>query len=341
MYSFTLLFLISFLGTLYVMPHSIRKLRENGYIAQDMYKNTITHIPTNAGMILIFTSLISISLQPLIARLSQYFFNFNQLTADFSETDLAFLLVICVYALYGLVDDLVDVGRILKLLLPITFAFPLISVLKPELITIPLLGNIYLEESLYHEITRGDIFRIVIIPIYVMVVANLVNMHSGYNGLQSGLSLIILTTLSIKSFFDGILNQILPLGSIMGSISVFYIYNRYPSKVFEGNIGSLFFGSVIGTVIVVQEFWFFGFFILIPHTLNFMLWLIWLYKMKFDPSNYLEPNGKHKKFGKVEENGTIKVPNMLTLKWIPNYYFPITERDSTQIMYLITIIFVS
>ena len=46
-----------------------------------------------------------------------------------SAIHLAFILVISIYSLYGLVDDLVDVGRILKkLTLPVVFAYPLVSV---------------------------------------------------------------------------------------------------------------------------------------------------------------------------------------------------------------------
>mgnify|MGYP001222363321 CR=1 FL=1 len=64
------------------------------------------------------------------------------------------------------------------------------------------------------------------------------------------------------------LDDVIHLGAFLGSMSVFFMFNRYPSKAFEGNIGSMFFGSIIGCVIVVQKFWWFGFFILIPHTIK-------------------------------------------------------------------------
>ena len=119
-----------------------------------------------------------------------------------------------------------------------------ISLIIPAKNEVESLETVLLEvknNNLIGEITRSDVFRITIIPIYVMVVSNLVNMHSGYNGLQSGLSSILIITLCIKSFLDGTLNHILPVGSILGAILAFYMFNRYPSKVFEGNIGSLFF----------------------------------------------------------------------------------------------------
>ena len=114
-----LIFIISFLGTYYVMPHSIRKLKENGYVVKDMYKHESTQIPTNAGTIVLFISFISIALIPLFIRIINLFTHSDSQITDLNETNLAFLLVVSIYAIYGLVDDLVDIGRISKLLLPI------------------------------------------------------------------------------------------------------------------------------------------------------------------------------------------------------------------------------
>ena len=119
----------------------------------------------------------------------------------------------------------------------------------------------------------------------------------------------------------------------------FWIFNKYPSRLFEGNIGSLLFGSIIGSIIVVQGYWWFGFFILIPHTFNLILWFLWLSLIQYNPQKYLESDGKHRKFGKVTKNNFIKVPNRLTLKWIPNYYFELTEPQSVYIIYAFTFVF--
>ena len=181
MYTFLLLLIVSFLGTRYALPHTIRKLKENRYLAKDRYKAGTPSLPTNAGMILIFAAFISISLVPLIVRFISQVLSIKFEVSDLSEDNLAFLLVISIYALYGLVDDLLDIGRLMKLILPITFAYPLISVVLPNEIWIPFNGMTSLEDNLIGEITRSDVFRITIIPIYVMVVSNLVNMHSGYN----------------------------------------------------------------------------------------------------------------------------------------------------------------
>ena len=331
--------IISFFGTYYVMPHSIRKLKESDYLAKDMYKLNTPLIPTNAGLIIMFTSIIAISINPLIIRIINISHESYDFNGDYSQTNLALLLVVLIYGIYGFVDDLVDIGRKLKVVFPIAFSFPLASVIYVDSINLGFLGNLNLSEEIINDVSFSDIFRITIVPIYVMVVANLVNMNSGYNGLQSGLSIIILSTISIKSFFDGKLEYILPVASFLGAFLAFWFFNIFPAKIFEGNIGSLLFGSVIGSSIVIQNYWWFGFFILIPHTFNFILWILWLVLMRVDPKSYLEENGLHRKFGTLSLEGTIIVPNRLTLKWIPNYYFKMTEFHSTLVLYILTSFF--
>ena len=333
------LLFLSFFGTLYVMPHSIRKLSSNGLVAKDMYKYNKPEIATNAGIILIFTSFISIALLPIFVLSIKYISLFEISVSNLTETNLALLVVVSIYGMYGLVDDLVDIGRKSKLLLPVVFGYPLISIVSPSFIWIPFIGDFDLSRPFYEEVEWNDVFRVTIIPVYIMVVSNLVNMHSGYNGMQSGLSIIIISTLLFKSFLDGKLESVIPVFSFLGSILAFWIYNKYPSKVFEGNIGSLMFGSLIGSVIVIQQYWWFGFFILLPHTFNFLLWIFWLIMMKRNPSKYLLSGGVHQKFGKVDKNGSINVPNMLTLKWIPTYLFNFNEKSSVLCLYSLTFLF--
>ena len=258
------LFLLSFVATIYVMPRSIRSLEKKEFIVLDMYKKTKTKIPTNGGLIVLFISFVSVALLPLVLRLGNLFDFFDNAISNYEyDKNSSILFVILIYALYGLIDDLVELGRKIKIFLPILFSIPLISVINPETVWLPIIGDVSLNSSIYFDITWNDLFRILVIPLYVMVVSNLVNMHSGYNGLQSGLSFILLLTIIIKSWFDGSLNSILVGCAFLGSILAFLIFNRYPAQVFEGNIGSQLFGSLIGCVIVIQNYWWFGFFILL------------------------------------------------------------------------------
>ncbi len=304
-----------------------------------MYKVDKKFLPTNAGLIIYLVALIVILILPLLSRII-FILSSIETGIFYDEHTISLLIVVSIFATYGLVDDIIDVGRILKVLFPIVFCLPLSYVISPESVEIPFLGTYNnLNSNAFFSITYNDIIRYIFIPIYVMVVSNLVNMHSGYNGLQTGLSIILLITLLIKSIHEDKFETISISMAFLGAMVGFLLYNFYPSKVFEGNIGSLLFGSLLGSLIVLHEFWFFWFFILIPHTCNFLLWLYWLIMMRVDKEHYLLEDGNHIKFGSISHDGNIDVPFPLTLKWIPNYYFRLNEIQSVLIMYIITTFF--
>jgi len=45
------------------------------------------------------------------------------------------------------------------------------------------------------------------------------------------------------------------------------------------------------------------------------------------------------KFGHVRDDGTLEVPNCLTLKWVLPYYHRVTEKQAVLAMYTLTILF--
>ena len=169
-----------------------------------------------------------------------------------------------------------------------------------------------------------------------MVVANLMNMHSGFNGLQSGLSLIILSALLIKSVHEGLEESIITLGALTGAMGAFWLFNRYPSKVFEGNIGALAVGAGIGSIIVVNGFIISGFIMLIPHTVNMLLYVYWRSMRILRPDDRRYGLGK---FGTLLADGSLDVRNPFTLKWVFPFYYKVKEREATWIMYGVTIVF--
>ena len=157
-------FLLSFFGTIYVIPHSSRKLIEQGHIAKDMYKKVKVDIPTNAGLILLFVTFISILVTPVLFRLISLIIGYEG-EMDYSNMNLVMILVVTIFALYGLIDDLVDVGRKLKVALPIFFTLPLVYSMSFNLINIPLFGEISFSEEIY-LFTVEDIFRFLVIPLF-------------------------------------------------------------------------------------------------------------------------------------------------------------------------------
>lgn len=285
----------------FFMPHFIKKLIENNIVAKDYYKSIPTVVADRGGIAILLIAMLSLSL--------------NSLFLKFTPTNYVVMIVVALFGLFGVLDDMINIGRTAKFLIMYYCSYPLIQYATYTAVTLPGLGTFDL----------GIIYLQLIVPTYVLVTSNLVNMHSGYNGLASGLSVIVLTSLLIKSVLIGDVVNIMPIAAITGATMGFYIYDRYPSRAFWGNVGSLTVGASIGAIIVIQDFIISGFIMLIPHTINFLMYVYWRYK-KYP----------HVKFGKDRGDGILEVPNPLTLKWVLPYYYNVTEKQATYAMFLLT-----
>lgn len=302
-------FLVSFITCFIVTEFLIKKFKgkvEKPYMAPDMYKKGKPKVPNLGGLGILFGVLAGLIVAQLLI------FDVKNL--------LIFYFIVIVYAVYTLTDDLINVGRKSKIFVLFFLALPI------ALLNIDTTFSFY-----FFDIDMGIFFTYVIAPVYLMVVANLVNMHSGFNGLQTGLSGILLITIAVKVITEhgwGSAHFVTP---ILGAVLAFWYFDRYPSKIFLGNIGSFTMGSAIGGLLILNNMEFFGFIILIPNIINFLM------------AVHCEMiRGYEKKaniFGKLRKNGTVEAPDYLTFKWVPAYYFMLTEKQLTYIMYFITIVF--
>ena len=298
-------FAIAFGVTVFVTPYIRRRLIEKNFVAPDYYKRGNPMKPTFGGIVILVGVMASLIIAQfyvesgeMIRIMVLYFIAFN-------------------FAILGLVDDLLDIPRPIKFFLPFFIAMP-IALLNID----PILNFGPINFKLYF------IYPFIISPIYVMVVANLINMHSGFNGLAGGLTTILVGAITIKAYVqygEQTLFYILP---ILGALAAFMLYNFHPTKLFMGNIGSMLMGSIVGALIIALNMEYFGFIIMIPHTINFLLFVYW---KVFDKPWV--------KYGTIDEEGILKVPNNLTLKWLAPYYYKMTELQATVICYGYTILF--
>jgi UDP-N-acetylglucosamine--dolichyl-phosphate N-acetylglucosaminephosphotransferase len=301
-------FLVPFLFMMFALPQIIPKLRVKGHYVRDMYKKTLTEVPNNGGLILLLVAIFSLSILTLF---------YGKVITPINFT---IIVVVVLFALYGLLDDMVNIGRPAKLILLYYCAYPLIPFITATVFFFPFIG----------EVDLSIFYLQIIIPTYVPVVANLINMHSGFNGLAPGLSLILLATLLLKTFVSGTIFHALFFICLTGALLAYFFFENYPARIFWGNIGALSVGAAIGALIVTQGFIISGFIMLIPHTVNFLMYVYWRLNQQKYPLA---------KFGRIREDGTIEVPNPLTLKWVLPYYFRMTEKQGAYAMYALTAVF--
>ena len=307
-----LIFLVTFFSSLWLVGYVIKKSKRKRHLCvKDMYKEKQPFIPSTGGIAIIAGLLVSLTITQLFV---------NEI--DLGKL-LIFYFIVLVYGIFGLLDDLVDLGRIMKIFAPYFMALPIALINTDTTLSL-----------IFVTLNIGLWFSYLIAPIYIMVVANLVNMHSGYNGLAGGVSIIVLFFIGIKSVIDGDVNNFYYLIPIFGALLAFMYYNKYPSQIFLGNAGSLLIGSAMGASLILFNMEIFGIIILIPHIINFLMWCVWVVLMKRYPNKY-----PHVKFADVRKDGTVNPPNALTVKYTLCKIFRLKENTAVWILYALTSIF--
>jgi UDP-N-acetylglucosamine--dolichyl-phosphate N-acetylglucosaminephosphotransferase len=301
-----LIFLVPFFLTLYFMPLFIRKAKKRRLVVKDMYKPGQPKLPNLGGLVMLASTFIG-----LVA--AQFFI-------PEVETFYIFYFIVFSFALYGLADDLLGfVKRNGKVLVLFIVALPIALITTDTNISL-----------VFFNVELGALYGLVFAPIYIMVVANLVNMYAGYNGLSLGLTLILMVFAAVKGLFLGQFVHVTYLLPLMGAMAAMMFFNFYPAKALLGNIGAFMMGAGVGGFLVLAGMEFFGVIILIPHIINLFLWIYWSLNMRRFP---------HIKFAEVNKDGTINPPNMLSMKFLVSRVFRVTEPQAVLICYSITIAF--
>lgn len=100
------------------------------------------------------------------------------------------------------------------------------------------------------EIPLGFLF-IAWIVFWQVGFSNAVNLTDGLDGLATGLSVIAFGSFLAVALIQGELETAIFLVIIIGALSGFLLYNKYPAKLFMGDTGSLALGGIIATVSIM------------------------------------------------------------------------------------------
>ena len=107
----------------------------------------------------------------------------------------------------------------------------------------------------YFDVTLDlGIFTYVIAILLITGMANSTNLTDGVDGLLSSTAAVVACfLLSAALMHEDTVSAILP-SLVIGSVLAFLLYNAHPAKVFMGDTGSLFIGSIfVGTAFLLDE----------------------------------------------------------------------------------------
>ncbi len=230
-FGLVVIFIIGFLVTYLILPYIVKFMKTRKYVGYDIHKNSRPEVAESGGLSIVIgfgvTSILLMIFFPV-----------------FLNEILIFLFTVLLAGIIGYIDDRKKLRSRNKILLSIFSGtviflanlFGFVNIASP---TIPILDQ-----------TRLTIIYPFLIPILIAIFTNTVNMLEGYNGEGSGTCLIAIIFLFICALIWNSTQGVIFTIPVIAILIPFYIYNRYPAKVFPGDIGTLSMGAIIACIML-------------------------------------------------------------------------------------------
>ncbi len=221
-------------------------------VGVDVHKVEKPVVPESCGLSILCSSSALISIIPILEP-----------SPNILREVGAFLLTTVFIGFIGLLDDFVVLDAKTKTTLTIIGVTPLVllNAYVPRPI-IPFLG-----------VTRLTVIYMLLLPLAIAIPANAVNMMDVFNGVMPSTMVLVFSSLLVSSIiaYTYGFSSTFPIYAssiLIGSLLGYLYYNKYPSKVFGGDVGSLYVGSAFSCIAVMGRVEFAAITAFIPFVMN-------------------------------------------------------------------------
>ncbi len=258
-------FLISFLLVLAAMPLWIKRAHKAGLTGKDMHKSDGRQVANLGGLVVIFGFLFGALAYIAVDTFVISHVNIGtQIQRDLEL--MAGLVTVLILTILGMADDIlgwkIGLRQWQKPVFALFAAVPLAVVNAGQTtMALPLIGRIDI----------GIIFPLLVIPVAVSGAANGFNMIGGYNGLEAGMGMLILSTLAYFTWINNYSHVAVLALCMVFALLAFYIFNRCPAKVFPGNVLSYPLGGLIAVAAILGNMERIAVVLFLPYFIEFIL----------------------------------------------------------------------
>lgn len=260
----------SFLTTLALLPAWIRKARQIGLVWEDMNKTNHEKVSGGGGIIAVLGFVIGVLLY-----VSYKVFLFNSKDGNLVEI-FALLSGILLLAVVGFIDDLLGwrkggLSKKSRIILAIFASIPLIVINAGKSSAIlPFFGLV----------DFGILYPLLIIPIGIVGAATTFNILAGFNGLEGGQGIIVISGFSLITYFLGETWLTLIGLCMVAALCAFMIFNFNPARIFPGDSLTLSVGGLAACMAILGNFEKIAVFFFIPYAFEAVLKLRGKIKMQ-------------------------------------------------------------
>ena len=251
--------LASFLITLFLIPGWIRRAKKAGLTGKDIHKIKSEEIPESGGVTVIVGFALGIMLY--IATKTFIF----KTTSNMIEI-LALMSSVFLVAFIAFTDDIlgwkIGLRRRTRLVLVAFASIPLIAInAGRSLVGVPFIG----------EVDIGLIYPILFIPLGIVGATTTFNFLAGFNGLEAGNGILLLSGVAIVSYLTG--NPWLSMIALcmIAALFAFLFYNFYPAKVFPGDSLTYSVGGLVAIIAILGNFERIAVFFFLPYIIETVL----------------------------------------------------------------------
>jgi len=250
--------LVSFFTTLFVLPYWIKRARDHNLVGVDMHKLDKRPVSELGGLVTIFSAVVGI----LFAVAMYVFFYIGVEIISLLAASLSILIALII----GLVDDILGwklgLRQYQKAVISLLIALPMIVVnAGVRFINIPFNGIV----------DFGKFYPLFLVPLGIIGSSNAFNMIAGFNGLEAGMGIIILSTLGYIAWVAGSNNAALIASCIVASLIAFFMFNKRPAIVFPGDTLTYSVGASIGVIAITGNVEKFALIMFIPYFIELLL----------------------------------------------------------------------
>jgi UDP-N-acetylglucosamine--dolichyl-phosphate N-acetylglucosaminephosphotransferase len=154
----------------------------------------------------------------------------------------SFLGSTLIAGLIGALDDFKSLNAKVKPVLTLFAGLPILALhtYNPMGLVFPIIGQ-----------TRMTMVYPFLIPVAIAVTSNAVNMMDPFNGTMSGPCTLITVFMLLSALLLGRSEALVLCLCLLGPLLVFFFFNKFPSKIFSGDVGSLSIGAALGAIAVI------------------------------------------------------------------------------------------
>jgi UDP-N-acetylglucosamine--dolichyl-phosphate N-acetylglucosaminephosphotransferase len=284
------------LTTFVIIPWLIPRLKTRGILGKDLNKSGKPEVAEMGGIAVVVGFFAGVSVLVGLNGIS----NINLLNVSLSAALGA--------AFVGMMDDLFDLRQRHKAFLPFVLALPFGAVADPHVV-IPHVVDI-----------QFGPWMMLVTAFAITCAANAANMLEGFNGLGTGLGIIMSITLIVLSLVHGRHDGIYLLVPLVGALTAFLWFNKHPASIFPGDTMMLFMGATIAVAGILSNLQVQTTFIFLPMIAEFLLKL----RGHFKAENYCSESGN----GYLEYHGRIESLTHIFMK-----HLKVNERELVALIW--------